>query len=74
MSEWNLLCDAEDINVNDRIVVECEDGSTQVMRYVGTEKGKYIKLRDNSLDIIYFSVEDLGEIEGDRMVLGKYER
>lgn len=74
MSEWAMLLNAEDIVLNDLIIVEREDGRTTKLRYINTKDDKYVMLKDGLGDTWCFCADSLEEIDGkDRVIIGKFE-
>ena len=72
MTEWELLCVAEDIEQGDSIEVELEDGSSEPMVFCKTFKGSVI-LRNANKDLRRYSQATLECLEEDdgSYILGK---
>lgn len=69
---WQLLIDAEGIVIGDKIEVECEDGSTEVMKLVKYTE-KFVYLKDRSKETYRFRTDTLESKGNDLIIVGKVE-
>ena len=69
---WQLLIDAEGIVIGDKIKVECEDGSTEVMKLTKYTE-KFVYLKDSSKETYRFHTDTLESKGSDMVILGKVE-
>jgi len=67
---WQLLVDAEGIKVGDKIAVECDDGSTEIMKLI-RYTDKIVCLRNASKEIVRFYAENLESKDGYLLIMGK---